>query len=707
MSSPGRFVRIISWCWVVVWMGLLSANAADSNTNVSAKLQVSGFGLLGNREMVRLLRNFQLSGKLPATLDRIFVEDAALVILARANDEGYLRATLEVEFEMVDGSRQIHTWTNALEVNLPIDFGARRALFDLNPGRRFYYDQITFQGLEAISTREARSYFVSTDMLLRLRANRIFSPDRLQSSIAALREAYARLGYRNAMVSAAEVLINEEQGNVAVRISVHAGLISQVRSLDISIEGTPESPATERHLQPDEPFTQLWQQDLAQSLRAEQFQKGYPDTTVAFSVRNRETNGVEVAVDLSVQVRPGNLVHVGQVQLNGNQRTKSWLLQRRLSIHPGDQLNPLEAEASRQRLSQLGVFDSVRLSYGGTSNAIRDVSFDLQEAKPLSLSLIGGYGSYELLRGGVEFQHANVLGLAHSFRLRAMQSFKSSQGDASYTIPEILGEHANLFLQADGLRREELTFIREEYGGAVGIQKRVVPLKTDLSVRYDYEFLNALDVTSTATNTTGVQEARSAAMVLELNRDSRDHPLLPTKGWKMFGRTEFAATALGGNVDYQRLILGASYHQNLYGGRYVHAGVTHGMSFTWGGTDNDLPFNKRYFPGGENSVRGYQEGEASPLDSNGGQLGAETYTQVNLELEQLLTESWSLLIFYDGVGIAEYREDYPWNQWLSSVGGGLRWRTVIGPVRLEYGYNLNRRVYDPVGTLHFSIGFPF
>ncbi|HVR36150.1 MAG TPA: BamA/TamA family outer membrane protein, partial [Methylomirabilota bacterium] len=41
------------------------------------------------------------------------------------------------------------------------------------------------------------------------------------------------------------------------------------------------------------------------------------------------------------------------------------------------------------------------------------------------------------------------------------------------------------------------------------------------------------------------------------------------------------------------------------------------------------------------------------------------------------------------------------------AGGGVRWKTIIGPARLEYGHNLNPRRHDPSGTLHFSIGFPF
>jgi len=287
-----------------------------------------------------------------------------------------------------------------------------------------------------------------------------------------------------------------------------------------------------------------------------------------------------------------------------------------------------------------------------------------------------------------------------------MQSFKASRGDLLYTVPEILGENVNLFLQGSGLRRDEVSFTRKEYGGALGVQKRLTGIQTDFSLRYDYEFLNALHVETVSTNL-GLQEARSAAFVLEMNRDKRDHPLLPTRGLRLFSRVELATASLGGNVDYQRLFLGASYHLDLHGGRLLHIGVEHGVSATVGGESDELPFNKRFFPGGENSVRGYLEGKACPLDAKGDQLGAETFTQSNVELEQLLTRSWSVVGFFDAVGFALNRGDYPWDEGLYSAGGGVRWRTFIGPMRLEYGYNLHRRTHDPMGALHFSLGFPF
>jgi len=66
-----------------------------------------------------------------------------------------------------------------------------------------------------------------------------------------------------------------------------------------------------------------------------------------------------------------------------------------------------------------------------------------------------------------------------------------------------------------------------------------------------------------------------------------------------------------------------------------------------------------------------------------------------------------VVTFFDAVGFARDQADYPWEEGFYSVGGRLCWRSLIGPVRLEYGYNLNRRNHDPAGTLHFSIGFPF
>lgn len=705
-------------CWrfvlgLAVVLTLSPLQGAETATNVPAKVKISGYGLLGNREMVRLLQNFQPDRRMPAVIDRAFVEDATLVLLGRARDDGFLNATLHGRFEMRDGPEQQFSWTNAMEMSLPREFAAKRAWFRLQSGARFHYASLEFDGTKAIPAREAAQYFVSGDMLLRLRRNRVFTSGGLRSSMAALREAYARKGFHEAVVETAAITQDDITGAVRVKIAVQEGPPTFVRAVNVEVLGT-NAPSPLRPRSPNPAYSRQWQQQLAQTLQTEQFVNGHPDATVQFTEQGRETNVADIQLDLLARVEPGPLIRLGEVSFEGNQRVRTSALERRVNLKEGEPLNRVEAEKSRQRIARLGVFDSVRLRYEAADDAddtddtaTRDVIYELQEGKPISLSLLGGYGSYELLRGGLEFQHGNVFGVAHTLRLRAQQSFKSTRGDFLYNIPEVFGENVSVFLLGSGLRREESSFVREELGASAGVQKHLKPIQSDLALRYDYELLSARDFDLTATNRVGVPDARAAAIVVELNRDRRDNPLLPRRGSRLFARLEFASASLGGNVDYQRFIFGGSQHFDLGGGRLLHFGLTHGVSSTYGSDPDQLPFNKRFFPGGESTVRGYQEGEASPLDEFGGQLGAETYTVANLEFEQLLTKAWSVVTFFDAVGFAHDRDNYPWDEALYSVGVGLRWRSLLGPVRLEYGYNLNRRTQDPTGTLHFSIGFPF
>ncbi len=704
--------RWIRWWWLAAWMVAVFsssiASAGETATNEPARVKVSGFGFLGNREMVRLLKNFQPDGKLPPVVDRTFVEDATLVLFARAQGAGYLNARLQARFTFLDGNQQQLVWTNALEAQLPREFAAREVRFRMKRGLRFYYESIEIEGIKAIPEREAKSYFVSGDTLIRLRSTRSYNPESLRSSMDALKDALARKGYRSSVVDTNKVTVDPASGEVIVELKVEQGLVTMVRSVSVTVEGIEDDTGTNFWtLHPDKPYSHLWEQNLARQLQEQQFTNGYPDAAVTFRILQRETNAANIQIDMAARVNVGPRVRVGEVLYSGNKRIRQSVLDSRVELDEGDLLNRIEAERSRQRLARLGIFESVGLRYEQVDATTRNVLYEFKESKPLSLSLLAGYGSYELLRGGLEFEHRNVWGMAHDARLRAIQSFKSSSGDFQYTIPEVFGENLNVFARGAGLRRDEVSFTRKEYGGSVGLQKRLDPIQTHLSAHYDYEFLDASGRKSSDTNRTRLGAARSAALVLDLNRDRRETPLMPESGLKLFGKFEAASAALGGNVDYQRAIVGASYHIDLRGGRLLHLGVTHGMSFTRGSSPEELPFNKRFFPGGQNSVRGYQDGEASPLDAKGNQLGAETYTQGNFEFEQLLTKSWSLVTFIDAVGFARDRNDYPWDEALYSVGGGIRWLSLIGPVRLEYGHNLNPRDHDPSGTVHFSIGFPF
>lgn len=388
-------------------------------------------------------------------------------------------------------------------------------------------------------------------------------------------------------------------------------------------------------------------------------------------------------------------------------------MRRRVPLDRGEWLDRMEAERGRLRLSRLGVFKSVELNFepaqeegAPAADDTRDVVYRVAEGKRIDLSLLFGYGSYELLRGGFELNQHNLFGRAHQSRLRAVQSFKSSRAFYTYTMPELFGEDWDVFARASGFRREEVSFTRTEYGGGAGMERHFRAIDSTISLQYQYQILSASSLIPDLV-TEGAEDPTVGAFIFDLQHDQRDNPLYPRRGYRIFGNLELGSELLLGDVNYQRLEFSGSYHQPLDEGRWIHVGLSHGFVASVGNPSEDLPLARRFFPGGENSIRGYQEGEASPRNERGRIVGAESYLLGTVEFEQTLTPALSLVVFSDSLGAARRMSDYPLDETLFSVGGGLRWRTIVGPVRLEYGYNLNRRRHDPSGTLHFSLGFPF
>ena len=673
----------------------------------ASELKVTGYGLLGNRRLKQAIQLLRDPGKSAQFLDANFIEDSALILMARLNRDGYLQPHIVARLTLADGREARYEWNRPIrEEPLPRPLQVRKVEFEIEKGVLYHFGRIDFTGLTVIPEKVALSYFVETGALFPVRRTRIFSPDRLERGLSSLTEILNRQGYESAEATAPHPSTNAQTGQVDVTVEVREGLKSVVRSIRIErfVEGG-ETPQVTSSIQTNTPFSKLWLRDLTQRLRATNYHSGYPDTAVEVTQPRRETVGNLIEIDLLAQVRTGPQVRLGEVKFTGEKKSKESMLERRVRLREGGFLDRIQVEEGRSRLARLGVFDTVGLEYEPVDEHTRNVNYQLKEGRTIDLSVLFGFGSYELLRGGIVLEQNNIFGRAHQARLRLIQSFKASYGEYTYTIPELVGRDVDVFIDGSALRREEIDFTREEFGGDAGARKYVQLIDSDVRVRYNYQVLNAsaddLDLED------GLTSANVGSVITEVRHDRQDNPLYPRRGYKIFGDLELASEYLAGNVNYQRFELHTSYHQPLDQGRWLHFGLSHGAIFTAGSSAEDLPINRRFFPGGDNSIRGYQQGEAAPRNSRGKLVGAETYLLGSVEFEQSLTTAWSLVGFFDTVSFAQRLEDYPFNESLFSAGLGIRWKTIIGPVRLEYGHNLNRRPRDPVGTVQFSVGFPF
>ncbi len=671
-----------------------------------AELRVTGLGWWQNRDR-RIALERLLGAQLGATVGTNAVEDAAFLLVSALEQEGFLKPVVEIAYVAEAGPGGRFTFDTTLATPLPRELAATAVTFHVTKGVRYVVADVQIEGLTVLPVKVARDYFQPDQALFAAGGARAYTPSRFNRSIEALLAALQQRGYAEASVRAKDVKIDDPTGRVALAVTVVEGPRWNVTALHFAGVEAGLVPADLGRRFQQQPWSVLWQQDVRAAVRQSFFERGFPDIMVTLTPTvGAEQAGVK-AVEVTAAIVPGPHVTVGRVRFEGNAHTRDAVLRRRVHAAAGDPLDPLTFERARYGLSRLGVFTAVDLRYEPPDGDVRDPVFLLREGRRWDASLLAGYGSYEQARAGVELRQMNLFGRAHQTRLALVQSMKSSRGEYTYSVPELFGESIDGTAKIFGFQREEESFLRQEFGVTLALKRPLPWLKIEGSAGYTLQSLRNRD---NVLGTSGVDQGRVdvASFDFGLTSDWRDNPLRPRRGYRWFARAEVASRYFGGQPDYQRGELGAAFHTAWGRGRWIHLGLSHGVITTLGaGDDRLLPVNKRFYPGGDGSIRGYQEGEAAPRAVDGRFLGAKSYLLANVEVEQALTTNWSVVGFGDALGTAVQLASYPYAETLYSAGLGVRYHTLIGPVRIEYGRNLNPRPGDPGGTLHFSIGLPF
>ena len=111
----------------------------------------------------------------------------------------------------------------------------------------------------------------------------------------------------------------------------------------------------------------------------------------------------------------------------------------------------------------------------------------------------------------------------------------------------------------------------------------------------------------------------------------------------------------------------------------------------------DLPPSQRFFAGGAQSVRGYGYEELSPEDNAGNLIGGRYMGVVSAEVDYLVFGNFGVAIFVD-TGNAS---DDPDIDWKTGAGLGLRYKTPVGMVRVDFAHPFD----DPDSSFAFHISF--
>lgn len=694
-----REVRPLARAWLV---GAALLAAAPRPAEAEANLvSVSGYGIFGNADLRDALRLLEIE---QAPIDARKIDDGAFLLLSRLKQSGYLDAAVDAEIETMDGDAQTATWSGDFEPQLPPETRIRFAKYTVRPNTLFYIDAIEFQGLHAMPESEARNYFVPAATLVTTRKQKAYSPSIATRAANNLAATLASMGYADATATATRAESDPEDGATRLAVVVEEGPRYQVTRIHYRVFEDGALVLEERE-DASEIFSRFWLEDAISELRRKSYHIGFPNTRVFHSIEERQAVDGHVELTLLLEVRRNKQVYIDSVEHIGATDTRVELLERRARLEPGSLLDITEVERARRALSRLGIFDRVDLSYEDVAPQRRKVIFNYENGERVEWQLLAGWGSYEQGRVGIIGNRSNLFGRAQSASFEAIKSFKSTSGKATYSVPALLGEFIDGTAEINYLDREEISFDRRERGASVGISTFIEDLDLQLALGYAFDLKSSSD--PTFSEQFRLEEANIGSVSVRASRKRIDNVLYPTRGYEAFVALRYAAPALGGDASFHREEIGASYHSML-GSRWIfHAALKASFISSPGNNALEIPFGERFLVGGENTVRGYQRGEAGPTDEEGNALGAEAFVQSNLELEYPLLGKLNTVVFLDSARVWDSTGDFAVYSDLYSAGLGLRYRTVVGPIRLEYGHNLNPRPADPNGTLHFSIGFPF
>ena len=183
---------------------------------------------------------------------------------------------------------------------------------------------------------------------------------------------------------------------------------------------------------------------------------------------------------------------------------------------------------------------------------------------------------------------------------------------------------------------------------------------------------------------------------LRHERKRMDEPLYPRRGYGLSTQLRAGDGAIGSQVDFLQLAVQARWVRGL--GERQRILLRGEIGRTWGERLERLPPSLRFYAGGDRSVRGYGYQELGPRGEDDRILGGRNLLVASAEFEHMFGERWGAALFVDAGNAFNGQDFDP----AVGVGAGLRWRSPIGPVRLDLGHGLDspRRGL----RLHLTIG---
>ena len=506
-----------------------------------------------------------------------------------------------------------------------------------------------------------------------------------------IRQALQPYGYYKVLVRAS--LIKDEENWIA-RYEIEPGPPVIINNIDISIIG----PAKEQDviqaylgklpLKVGDRLEHAHYEEIKKTLLLLAVQTGHLDAEYLQSSINVELKINRAKIIL--EMKSGPRYRFGPVTFQQDAYDEDFLF-RYIKFQQGDPYEPAVLLKLQADLSNSGLFEQIEIE-PQRALSINDevpIAIFLKESKPRKWSFGLGYGTDTGVRGNV--RHNRRVGRrGHKIAANLLASEKIQSLLGTYIIP--LKDPTSEEMAYTGRVSNELTASRDSNIASLSASYTSMQhaWRRVMSLNYEYEDFTVAQQTD---------ETLFLYPIVSWSRTWTDDRLFPTHGRRYYLEILGASNAV---------LSDATFLQGRATGKWVLKLGAKNRLLTradFGATmiENiiDLPASKRFYAGGDTSIRGYSYEELGPLNSLGEVIGGKYLLVGSAELDHRLSDKWSVAAFYD-VGNALNNFDNLSDQIAEGAGVGIRWHSPVGPVRVDFAWALTEP-YDGF-RLHLVIG---
>ncbi len=636
--------------------------------------------------------------------------------------------------------------------NAAVDFDVERSTDDealivyrIERGREQSLQRVDISGNYFFDLETIRERMGIEEAGFQLRRGR-FNESLLANDLSAIKNLYISNGFHEVEVTGRIAERTEgETGHLTVFVDINEGFPTIVDGLTTS--GLENFPASELLFEfasaPHQSYSSANIATDRDLILAEYYNAGFQNATFDWRV---EPTSDPYRVTIFYDVAEGESIRLRKPIIAGVRRTRPEVVERRVALVPDSPLSQSEMFETQRNLYDLGVFSKVNVALqnpDGVEDA-KNVLLQVEEARRWALGFGGGAefarigsNTAELTnpvgeasfspRVTVEVTRLNVLGKAHTMGFRTRLSAIQQRGLFTYEAPRWF-DSDRWGLTISGLldtSRNVNTFTGRRLEGALQFTQQ---LNRAITVLYRYAYRR----TAIDENTLNIQPllvplisqpVRVGLFSATYIEDRRDDPTDSTEGVYNTLDVSLASGLWGSQPDFFRALLQNSTYHRLSRRVVLARTVQLGMNIPWADTDLDgvasgtfgvrpdprIPISERYFAGGANSHRGFPFNQSGPRDpATGFPIGGGSQFLNSVELRfPLFGVNIGGVLFHDagnvysrpgrisfrgdqGVRVVEDGvKEFDFDYMVHAVGFGVRYRTPIGPVRLDLAYSVN------------------